>query len=213
AGLQELERKLLQAAVLKSMERFWAGTETEHAEVLADQAVRGEVWERAVDYLRTVSRRAYSRGALEQAIECLETALQLVGRLPASVDAAQRAIDVRLDLHPALLTVGRVREIAELHPEAERLARQIDDEVRLAQVLRHRSQFSWLGGRYRVGCDYARQALAILEAQPNAPTRLQVTYCLGTKLHPLGHYRRAQACFASVVEHSHADLVRRVRYV
>jgi len=210
SSLQDLERKLLHAAVLKSMERFWAGNETEHAEVLADQAVRGEVWERAVDYLRTVSRRAYSRGALQQAIECLETALQVVGRLPASVAAAQRAIDVRLDLHPALLTVGRVREIAELHPEAERLARQIDDDVRLAQVLRLRSQFSWLGGRYRVGADYARQALAILEAEPNAPTRLQVMYCLGTNLHALGDYRGAQECFASILDGPDNDLVGRV---
>jgi DNA-binding NtrC family response regulator/tetratricopeptide (TPR) repeat protein len=209
-SLQDLERKLLHAIVLKSMERFWAGSETAHAEVLADQAVRGEVWERAVDYLRTVSSRAYSRGALAQAIECLETALELVGRLPASVEAAQRAIDVRLDLHPALLTVGRVREIAELHPEAERLARQIDDDVRLAQVLRHRSQFSWLGGRYRVGSNYARQALAILESRPNAPTRLQIMYCLGTNLHALGDYRGAQECFASILEGPDKDLVGRV---
>jgi DNA-binding NtrC family response regulator/tetratricopeptide (TPR) repeat protein len=209
-SLQDLERKLLHAAVLKSMERFWVGSEAEHAEVLADQAVRGEVWDRAVDYLRTVSSRAYSRGALEQAIECLETALQLVGRLPASVEAAQRAIDVRLDLHPALLTVGRVREIAELHPEAERFARQIGDDVRLAQVLRHRSQFSWLGGRYRVGSNYARQALAILEARPDAPTRLQVLYCLGTNRHALGDYRGAQECFASILEGPDKDLVGRV---
>ena len=209
-GLQEFERKLLHASVLKSMERFWAGSEADHAEMLADQAVRGEVWDRAVDYLRAVSSRAYSRGALEQAIESLESALQLVGRLPASVAAAQRAIDARLDLHPALLTVGRVREIAELHPEAERLARQIDDDVRLAQVLRHRSQFSWLGGRYRVGSDYARQALAILEARPDAPTRLQVMYCLGTNLHALGDYRGAQECFASILEGSDKDLVGRV---
>lgn len=209
-GLQELERKLLHASVLKSMERCWAGSEAEYAEVLADQAVRGEVWERAVDYLRVVSSRAYSRGALEQAIESLERALQLVGRLPASVEAAQRAIDVRLDLHPALLTVGRVREIAELHPEAERLARQIGDDVRLAQVLRLRSQFSWMGGRYRVGSDYARQALAILESGPDAPTRLQVMYCLGTNLHALGDYRGAQDCFASIVEGPDTDLIGRV---
>ena len=209
-SLQDLERKLLHAAVLKSMERFWAGSEAEHAEILADQAVRGEVWDRAVDYLRTVSSRAYSRGALGQAIECLETALQLVGRLPASVEAAQRGIDVRLDLHPALLTVGRVREIAALHPDAEWLARQIGDDVRLAQVLRLRSQFSWLGGRYRIGSDYARQALAIVEARPNAPTRLQVLYCLGTNLHALGDYRGAQDCFASILEGPDHDLVDRV---
>src|SRR5439155_1213135 len=97
-----------------------------------------------------------------------------------------------------------------LHPEAERLARQIDDDVRLAQVLRHRSQFSWLGGRYRVGSDYARQALAILEARPDAPTRLQVMYCLGTNLHALGDYRGAQECFASILEGSDKDLVGRV---
>jgi transcriptional regulator with AAA-type ATPase domain len=210
SGLQELERKLLHAAVLRSMEAFWVGAESEHAEMLADQAVRGEVWDRAVDYLRLVSARAYARGALEQAIDSLEQALALVGRLPASVEAAQRAIDVRLDLHPALLTVGRVREIADLHPDAERFARQIGDNVRLAQVLRHRSQFSWLGGRYRLGADYARQALAILETGPDAPTRLQVLYCLGTNLHALGDYVGAQKSFASIVEGPDQALIGRV---
>ena len=199
-GLQDLERKLLHASVLKSMEQFWAGNEAEHAEVLADQAVRGEVWDRAVDFLRIVSARAYARGALMQAIEALETALGLVGRLPASVEAARRAIDVRLDLHPALMTVGRVREIAELHPEAERLARQINDDMRLTQVLRHRSQFSWLGGRYRVGAEYARQGLAILDARPDPATRLQLSYCLGTNLHAMGEYRAAEECFGSIAD-------------
>src|SRR5207247_9145486 len=33
-GLQEFERKLLHASVLKSMERFWAGSEADHAEML-----------------------------------------------------------------------------------------------------------------------------------------------------------------------------------
>jgi transcriptional regulator with AAA-type ATPase domain/tetratricopeptide (TPR) repeat protein len=209
-SLQDLERKLLHAAVLRSMERFWAGREAEHAEILADQAVRGEVWDRAVDYLRIASARAYSRSALGEAIGSLETALELVSRLPASIEAAQRAIDVRLDLHPALMTVGRVREIAELHPEAERLARQIGDDVRLAQVLRHRSQFSWLGGRYRTGSDYARQALVILEAGPDAPTRLQATYCLGTNLQALGDYGGAEKCFAGIIEGADRDLVSRV---
>src|SRR5262249_40305303 len=51
---------------------------------------------------------------------------------------------------------------------------------------------------------------AIIEARPNAPTHLQVLYCLGTNLHALGDYRGAQDCFASILEGPNNDLVDRV---
>jgi tetratricopeptide (TPR) repeat protein len=182
------------------MEELWAGRESEHAEALADQAIRGEVWDRAIDYLRMASVPAYARAGLEAAIARLQTALRLVERLPASVDAARRAIDVRLDLNLPLITAGRVREIAEVLPDAERLARQIDDPLRLARVLRQRSQVSWSTGRYRLGSEYARQALAMLQATPDAVTQIQTSYCLGLNLHALGEWRRAERSFAWIVD-------------
>jgi len=207
ASLLELERKLLHASVLRSMERFWAGSETEYADLLADQAVRAEAWDRAIDYLRVASAPAYARAGMEEAIGRLETALQLVDRLPASVETARRGIDIRLDLHHALMTAGRVRDVAELQPEAERLARQIDDGPRLAQVLRHRSHLSWQGGRYRIAAGYARQALDVLNVTPDGATQLQATYCLGISLHALGDYRGSERSFAWIVEGPGAQLV------
>jgi tetratricopeptide (TPR) repeat protein len=207
ASLLDLERKLLHAKVLRSMERLWTGQEGEHADALADQATRGEVWDRAIDYLRVASAPAYARAGLEAAIARLHSALRLVERLPASVEAARRAIDVRLDLNLPLITAGRVRDIAELLPEAERLARQVEDPLRLARVLRQRSQVSWSMARYRLGSEYARQALAILEATPDAVTQIQTSYCLGLNLHALGEWRRAERSFAWIVEGPDGGLI------
>jgi DNA-binding NtrC family response regulator/tetratricopeptide (TPR) repeat protein len=206
-SLLDLERKLLHATVLRGMERLWARRESEHADALADQAIRGEVWDRAIDYLRMASAPAYARAGLEAAIARLQTALRLVERLPASVDAAGRAIDVRLDLNLPLITAGRVREIAELLPDAERLARQINDPLRLARVLRQRSQVSWSTGHHRLGSEYARQALAILQSTPDAVTQIQASYCLGLNLHGLGEWRRAERSFAWIVEGPDGGLI------
>ena len=206
-SLLDLERKLLHAKVLGSMERLWAGRESEHADALADQATRGEVWDRAIDYLRMASAPAYARAGPEAAIARLHTALRLVEHLPASVEAARRAIDVRLDLNLPLITAGRVREIDEMLPDAERLARQIDDPLRLARVLRQRSQVSWSAGRHRLGTEYARQALAILQATPDAATQIQTSYCLGLNLHALGDWRRAERSFTWIVEGPDGGLI------
>jgi transcriptional regulator with AAA-type ATPase domain/tetratricopeptide (TPR) repeat protein len=206
-SLLDLERKLLHAKVQRCMEALWAGRESEHADALADQAIRGEVWDRAIDYLRMASAPAYARAGLEAAIARLQTALRLIERLPASIDAARRAIDVRLDLNLPLITAGRVREIAEVLPDAERLARQIDDPLRLARVLRQQSQVSWSMGRHRLGSEYARQALAILQATPDAVTQIQTSYCLGLNLHALGEWRRAERSFAWVVEGPDGGLI------
>jgi DNA-binding NtrC family response regulator/tetratricopeptide (TPR) repeat protein len=206
-SLLDLERKLLHATVLRRMEQLWAGREGEHADALADQAIRGEVWDRAIDYLRMASAPAYARAGIEAAIARLQTALRLVERLPASVETARRAIDVRLDLHAPVMTAGRIRDLGDLHPEAERLARQIDDRLRLAQVLRHRSQLAWLLAQYRVGAEYARQALSILAQTPDPAVQIQVNYCLGENLHALGDWQGAERAFGWIVQGPDGDLV------
>jgi tetratricopeptide (TPR) repeat protein len=154
--------------------------------------------------------QAYTRGALEEAIDRYDAALTTLARLPASPNRARRSIDIRLDLHAPLMTVGRTQRIVDLYPEAERLARELDDPVRLGQVLQRMSQVAWLGGRYRAGAEYARQALTVAEVSDDAVTRLNAHYFLGLHRHALGDYRGAIPCFARLVEGPEAALAPRV---
>ena len=203
-------RRTLHARIVEAIERRYADRLSDQVERLAHHALTGEAWDKAVDYLRMAGGQAYTRGALEEAIDRYDAALATLAKLPASPDTARRSIDLRLDLHAPLMTVGRTQRIGDLYPEAERLARELDDPVRLGQVLQRMSQVAWLGGRYRAGAEYARQALTMAEVSDDAVTRLNAHYFLGLHRHALGDYRGAIPCFAYLVEGPEAALSSRV---
>jgi class 3 adenylate cyclase/tetratricopeptide (TPR) repeat protein len=209
-GMLRERRRALHARVVEAIERRRPDRLSDQVERLAHHAQKGEAWGKAIDYLRMAGAQAYIRGALEEAIERYETALGIVARLPAGPDAARRSIDLRLDLHAPLMTVGHTKRISELYLDAERLARELGDTARLGHVLQRISQAAWLGGRYRSGAEYARQALAVAETADDAVTRLHANYFLGLHRHALGDYQGAIPCFAYLVEGPHASLASRI---
>jgi transcriptional regulator with AAA-type ATPase domain/tetratricopeptide (TPR) repeat protein len=207
-SVADLDRRALHARVLAAMETLDPGAE--HAEVLAEHAIRGEVWDRAVDHLRAAGANAYARGALDESIARYERALGIVARLPASRETAARSIDVRLDLHAPLMTVGRAREIAELYPEAERLARELGDGARLGQVLQRMSQTAWLAGRYRPGADYAQQALAVANVANDDVIRFRANYFLGLHRYGFADYLGGIPCFSWLVDDANVGTTSRL---
>jgi transcriptional regulator with AAA-type ATPase domain/tetratricopeptide (TPR) repeat protein len=205
-GVPVLERKVLHRTVLHAMEEGGPEHVVEHAERLADHAVRGEVWDRAIDHLRCAGAKAFQRAAPLDAIARYEEALAITSRLPASADTARRVIDVRLDLHAPLQTVGEIARLAALYPEAERLARELGDGLRLGQVLQRLSQVAWLGGRYRIGAEYAKQAHAVAGMSSDAVTLLHAGYFLGLHQLALGEYAGAIPCFERIVAGPNAGI-------
>src|SRR5262249_46206769 len=76
-------RSVLHAAVLAALERVYATANLiEHVEALAQHAIAGQLWEKAVDYLREVGAKAYARGAVADASRYAEEALEVSDRLP-----------------------------------------------------------------------------------------------------------------------------------
>jgi predicted ATPase len=60
------ERTRLHAKTVEALERLLADRGGEQAEVLAYHALRGEVWDKAVDYLREAGEKAFARAALRE---------------------------------------------------------------------------------------------------------------------------------------------------
>ena len=203
-------RRILHARIVEVVERRYGDRLSDQVERLAYHAQRGEVWDKALTYLRIAGTQAYTRGALEEAIERYETALSILTGLSPSPDAKRLSIDLRLDLHAPMVTVGRAPEMVELYKHGERLARELDDDVRLGRIFERMSLLSWLGGAYQDGSDYARQALAVAAASDDAITRLNAHYFLGLHRHALGDYHGAIPCFEYVVEGRDAALAPRV---
>ncbi len=192
-GLLRERQRALDARIVEAIEQLYPDRLAEHVERLAHHAFRGEVWDKAVDYLRRAGSRAFARGALAEAVDRYEQSLDLLPRLGPGRQNLLRAIDVRLDLHAPLMTLGRVQRLMEVGQEAERLARHADDAGRLGRVLYQMGYFSWLSAQYGPSLEYGKQVLAITEERRDTALWVRATHLLGLN-------RLAQADFGVAIE-------------
>jgi class 3 adenylate cyclase/tetratricopeptide (TPR) repeat protein len=201
-------KKALHGAVLNAMERLYAERLTEHAEALAHHANAGEVWEKAVDYLREAGAKAYTRGTLGAAVARTEEALDIGNRLPQSPENMRRAIDVRLALHPPLFVRGELARLLELHTDAEQIARQLGDQPRLGRVLQRLAVYSWVNAAYSRATEYARNALEIGTRISDLRLRVMSNYVLAEIHQATGSYRAAIDLFLGNIEEPEATAAR-----
>jgi tetratricopeptide (TPR) repeat protein len=97
-------------------------------ERLAHHAVRGELREKAVHYLRQAGLKAAARSAPQDARVAFEQALGVLEALPESQSTLEQAFEIRLDLRSALNQLGEVRRaLGRLH-EANALAERLNDD-------------------------------------------------------------------------------------
>ena len=133
-GLLHDRRRILHARITEALEQLAPERAAEQAERLAHQALRGELWDKAVAYLRQAGLRAMARAANRLAIAHLEQALGALRRLPESRETTELTIDIHLDLRNALLPLSEWARMGEHLHEAELLARALGDQHRLGRV-------------------------------------------------------------------------------
>ena len=209
-SLQPEERLELHARIVEAIERLYPDRLTDVAERLADHALLGEVWDKAVDYLRDAGARAFARGAVQEALARYDQALAASDRLPPSPANMRRAIDVRVDLHTPLLVVGQVPRLVELHRQAEVVALELGDPHRLSRLFQRMSQYSWMTAKYDAGIDYAQRSLELATTIADPDGIVLATYSLAQSQYSMGRYRSAIELFARVVDGPNADRAKRL---
>ena len=127
-------RRALHARIVEAIEAFYPDRLAEQVERLAHHAFRGEVWEKAVTYLRQAGAKALAHSAYREAVSWFEQALAALHPLPDTRPKVERAIDLRLDLRQALFPLGELARVLGYLREAEALARTLDDPRRLGWV-------------------------------------------------------------------------------
>src|SRR5581483_4573722 len=116
--LQE-RRRSLHARIVERIEERFADRLAEQVERLAHHAVRGEVWNKAVRYLREAGLKAQARSAHREAVGYLEQAIDAVGHLPQSRETLEQAIDLRFGLRNSLYPLGERERVYAYLREAE----------------------------------------------------------------------------------------------
>ena len=127
-------RRALHARIVDAIETLYRDRLGEHIERLAHHALRGELREKAVHYLRQAGHKAAARSALPEARGWFEQALGVLGRCRRAASTLEQAFDIRLELRPVLITLGEVRRMLERLREAETLAERLNDDRRRGRV-------------------------------------------------------------------------------
>src|SRR5262245_33046576 len=127
-------RRALHRRCLEVIRHLSSDRLPEVVEQLAHHAVRGEVWDEAVVYLRHAGRKAAAKSAPDDARACLEQALGILEASPASAFNLQQALEARLELRPVLNQLGEPRRMLELLHEAETMAERLNDDRQRGRV-------------------------------------------------------------------------------
>jgi class 3 adenylate cyclase/tetratricopeptide (TPR) repeat protein len=184
-------RRKLHTQIVNAIEELYPGRLAEHMERLADHAFRGELWERAVGFLRQASAKAAARSAYREAAAGFEQALVALGHLPESRERAQQGIDIRFDLRTTLQAVGEHERVFEHLRAAEALASTLGDRDRMGWSAAYLSQYLWRIGDPRRAEEMGQRALAIAAELDDFALEVVTNFFLGQGYFNVGDYRHA----------------------
>jgi tetratricopeptide (TPR) repeat protein len=190
-GLLHDRRRLMHSRATEAIERLSAERVSEQAELLAYHAVRGELWDKAVAYLRQAGLRAMARAAHREAVAHLEQAHGALRHFPETRATIELTIDVRLDLRNALLPLGETSRIGEHLHEAEMLARTLGDQHRLAWIATFMVVQCRAIGDYEDAVRFGREALGIARTLGDRALEVVATSNLGHTYAARGEFSNA----------------------
>jgi tetratricopeptide (TPR) repeat protein len=192
-GMLLKHRKALHARVMTAIEENYPDRIDEFTERLAEHALRGKLWEKAVEYCYKAGQRANGRSGYREAIGFFERALEAVARLPVDHRTIDQAITIRLGLRVALAATADLVRIRRHLEEAEALARSIDDRRRLAPILVSKSIILSNLGALAEAVEAGRSGHALAEALDDGTCLVNAGFALGQ-----AHWNRGD--FAAAVE-------------
>jgi class 3 adenylate cyclase/tetratricopeptide (TPR) repeat protein len=194
-------RRALDARIVEAIEALHPEPVTEQVERLAHHAFRGEVWEKAVTYLRQAGAKALARSAYHEAVTRFEQALAALNPLPDTRQKVERAIDLRLELRQSLFPLNELATALGYLREAEGLARTLDDSRRLGWVSAYMcGHHLHTGGDVAEVRTLAQRVEAIAERLGDVPLQIAAQYYLAAGSKLSGDYRGTGDVFRKLMQ-------------
>ncbi len=206
-GLLHERQRALHARITEALERLSTERVAEQAERLAHHALRGELWEKAVAYLREAGLRAMARAANREAIVHLEQALGALRHLPETRETTELTIDIHFDLRNALLPLGDRARMGEHLLEAEALARTLGDQHRLGRIATFMVFRCLVSGDYDKAVRFGQEALSIGRTLGDRSIEVVATSFLG-----MTHAARGESSDAAALLERNVALEGDLRY-
>jgi class 3 adenylate cyclase/tetratricopeptide (TPR) repeat protein len=184
-------RRVLHARIVETLEALAPERVAEQVERLANHALRGEVWDKAVAYCRQAGAKANEHAAFREAVAAFDQALQALVHLPEDGDTRVRALDLRLALERPLTQLGEYGQCRALLGEAEALARALGDRARLGWVLARIAQVRRNTGDHDGAMAAGRQVLELAAALGDSALQVEASLYVGQVYYAIGDFGRA----------------------
>jgi class 3 adenylate cyclase/tetratricopeptide (TPR) repeat protein len=191
-------RRELHARVMLAIESVYPDRLDEFTERLADHALKGEAWAKAVDYCAKAGRRANARSAHREAIADFRRALIALAHLPSERANVDRAIDIRLGLRVALAAAGEHVEIRKVLEEAEALAKKIENRRQLALINISKCTILTILGPLEEGVRAGEMGCAIADELNDESSIVGASYALGQAYWYRGDFGRASEVLSRI---------------
>jgi class 3 adenylate cyclase/tetratricopeptide (TPR) repeat protein len=190
ASLARERRRDLHVSIMRFLERLPDDNRAEHVDQLGHHAFHGEVWSKAVTYLRDTGLRAMGRVALREASAAFEQALRALSRCPDEADRVEEAIDLRLALRNALGPLAEFECIRVCLDELEPLVEQLGDPARLGRYYNSKAAYLYLTVDHERAVEAGRRALTF--AADDFALEILANLTVARATHELPDYAEAE---------------------
>jgi predicted ATPase len=215
ASLLQERRRVLHGSIVEVIEKQYSDRLSEHVERLSHHSARGELWEKAAHYFYEAGKKASVRSANSEAITCFEQALAALNHLPESFRRTEKALDIRVDLGPALIAKSGFAsvDVEENYTQARSLCQHLGETPQLFPVLWGLARMHDVRGELRVGAELGEQLLKLAQKLQDPALLLEAHHELWANLSSLGelttawlHVERGLALYDPQKHKQHAFL-------
>jgi transcriptional regulator with AAA-type ATPase domain/tetratricopeptide (TPR) repeat protein len=182
-------RRALHARIMESIERLHADRLDEHADELAYHALRGEVWDRAVDFL-TRAATAASRIANADAVAYYEQALAALRHLPEDLERRKQAGDLDFELGRCLYCTGHFDRAMAAYRDSERLGLALVDEHRVARACTGLAYLLGSAADHRGSIEAGERALVLATRAADPALEIWASVGMAREYFAVGDYQR-----------------------
>jgi len=198
--LLKQKRKELHGLVGQAIEELYPDRLEEFYEMLAYHYWRGEDWSRAYRYNWEAGLKAQSFSAYIESLNFLGAALVALKKLPRTRTHLEQEIDLRHNMRSALFPLGRHDDWADHVRKAELLAREINDNARLAKCYNYLASHHWIRGRHKEAIKLGEDGLRLAESAGDFSVEITTKFHLGIPLLYTGEFERQVALHREVAE-------------
>jgi class 3 adenylate cyclase/tetratricopeptide (TPR) repeat protein len=196
--LQE-RRRALHAQIVAAQETLVGDRLDEQVDLLAQHAVRGQVWDKALTYGRQAGDKALAGSAYRAAVGYFEQALEALTHLSPERPTLEQAVDLRLRLCGALVPLVQNEQMLTYLREAEALSEELGDQRRLGRIYGLRASTLRRMYDYEPALTYCQRAHAIATTLGDVDTQMWVNYDMSQLYFDLGGYRQAMECLQQML--------------